>query len=234
MNSNKIFEPNLDAVYYRDGVNTTLAMRMLKTARTTMFKLFMAEMRPAESTRILDVGVSDDENVGANFLEKLYPWKENITCAGIGHGELVKRAYPEVIFQHIEPNAKLPFADASFDIACSNAVIEHVGGSAQRTAFIAEHLRVAKAVFITFPNRWFPVEHHTSLPFLHFNPTLFRRLLAGGKYDYWVDPANMDFVDAKTIAREWPTHARKPSKIVTTGLPLGPFSSNVAIIVKPE
>lgn len=225
---------NIDAVYYRDGVDTSLAMRMLKTARLAMFKLFMAEMQPTATTRILDIGVSDDENDGANFLEKLYPWQRNITCAGIGNGDAVKSAYPEITFQHITPGAKLPFADARFDIACSNAVIEHVGGSAQRMTFISEHLRVAKAVFITFPNRWFPVEHHTSLPLLHFSPKLFRKVLAGGKYDYWIDPANMDFLDKRIVARDWPAGARKPSKVITTGLSLGPFSSNVAIIVRPD
>jgi SAM-dependent methyltransferase len=224
--------PNIDSVYFRDGVNNSWAMRVLKAARMSMYDLFMREMMPNATTRILDIGVSDDENDGANFLEKHYPWPQNITCAGIGDGEAIKATYPQVTFQKITPGEALPFADNSFDIACSNAVIEHVGGSEQRTAFIAEYLRVAKAVFITFPNRWFPVEHHTSLPFLHYSPQLFRTLLKGTRYDHWVDPANMDFLDRLTIEREWPASASRPSKIVTTGLPLGYFSSNIAIIAR--
>lgn len=232
MSSKPESEGNIDSVYYRDGVDKSFAMRVLKAARMSMLNLFMREMAPTASTRILDIGVSDDENEGANFLEKHYPWQESITCAGIGSGEAVVAAYPKVSFQHITPGEKLPFADGAFDIACSNAVIEHVGGSAQRTAFIAEHLRVAKAVFITFPNRWFPVEHHTSLPLLHYNPALFRKLLKGTRYDYWIDPANMDFLDRRTIERDWPKGARRPSLVTTAGLPLGPFSSNVAVIVR--
>jgi SAM-dependent methyltransferase len=223
---------NIDSVYYRDGVNNSMAMRILMSARMSMFDLFMREMAPDAASRILDIGVSDDENDGANFLEKHYPWQENITCAGIGNGEAIVASYPRVTFEHIEPGEKLPFADNSFDIACSNAVIEHVGGSAQRTAFIAEHLRVAKMVFITFPNRWFPVEHHTSLPLLHYAPRLFRSLLKGSRYDHWIDPANMDFLDRSVIEREWPKGARRPSRVTTTGIPLGPFSSNIAVIVR--
>jgi SAM-dependent methyltransferase len=221
---------NVDSVYYRDGVGNSLAMGVLRKARMSMFQLFMNEMSPTAETRILDIGVSDDENDGANFLEKHYPWQHRITCAGIGTGDAVLRAYPKVAFQQIVPGAKLPFEDQSFDIACSNAVIEHVGGSSQRVAFIAEHLRIAKTVFITFPNRWFPVEHHTSLPLLHYTPKLFRRLLANTKLGYWTDPANMDFLDRRLIAREWPD-ADRPA-MVMTGLPLGPFSSNVAVIYK--
>jgi SAM-dependent methyltransferase len=223
-------ETNIDSVYYRDGVDTSFAMGLLKKARMSMFDLFMREMAPTAATRLLDIGVSDDENDGANFLEKHYPWPENITCAGIGSGEAVVASYPKVSFRQIVPGEPLPFADDSFDIACSNAVIEHVGGVAQRRAFMAEHLRVAKAVFITFPNRWFPVEHHTSLPLLHYAPGAFRKLLAGTRYDYWIDPANMDFLDRATILREWP--GPRPPKLMMTGLPLGPFSSNVALIAR--
>jgi SAM-dependent methyltransferase len=227
---------NVDSVYYRDGVDNSLAMGVLRKARMSMFQLFMSQMSPTAETRILDIGVSDDENDGANFLEKHYPWQHRITCAGIGTGEAVLKTYPKVTFQQIVPGARLPFDDLSFDIACSNAVIEHVGGASQRTAFIAEHLRVAKMVFITFPNRWFPVEHHTSLPLIHYTPTLFRRLLTGTKYAYWTDPANMDFIDRRLIAREWPiAHQgadKGPPVVIMTGLPLGPFSSNVAVIWK--
>lgn len=223
---------NIDSIYYRDGVNKSLAMFVLKSARMSMFNLFMREMMPTEDMRILDIGVSDDENEGANFLEKQYPWQHKITCVGIGNGEAIVTRYPKLTFQHITPGKKLPFPDGFFDIACSNAVIEHVGGSAQRTNFISEHLRVAKRAFITFPNRWFPFEHHTNVPLLHYSPQLFRALLKGTRYDYWTDPANLEFLSSRLIEDEWPAGVRSPSQIMKTGVFLGPFSSNIAVIVR--
>jgi hypothetical protein len=59
---------------------------------------------------------------------------------------------------------------------------------------------------------------------------LFRKLLRGSRYDYWTDPANMDFLDRATILRDWPEHLPPPEKVVRSGLPLGPFSSNVVAI----
>ena len=225
---------NVDEIYYRDGMKHSMAMRILVAARRSMFELFMKELAPGPATTVVDIGVSDDENEGANYLEKHYPWPRSITCAGIGDGELVRRAYPDISFVRIEPGQSLPFENDRFDIACSNAVIEHVGGAAQRQAFIAEHLRIAKTAFITFPNRWFPIEHHTGIPILHYIPSLFRKALKGTKYSYWADPEQMDFLDARTVLREWPPGLPQPTRIVTTGLPLGPLSSNIAVICKRD
>jgi SAM-dependent methyltransferase len=223
-------QSNIDSVYYRDGAQRSYAMQAIKFARQKMYEMFVEKMQPNANTQILDIGVSDDENDAANFLEKNYPWQKNITCAGLGKGEKVKVRYPEITYQTIVPNEKLPFDDNSFDIACSNAVIEHVGGKIKRQKFIAEHLRVARSVFITFPNRWFPLEHHTGLPLLHFSPRLFRHTLKNTQLNYWCNPEHMDFLDRRTILAEWPA-IEKPD-VFNGGIPLGFFSSNVVAIYR--
>jgi Methyltransferase domain len=216
-----------DAVYY-GGVGNKLAMSVLKRARLAMFELFMREMQPGPKTKIIDIGVSGEENEGANFLEKHYPWRRNIVCAGIEGSEVIRKAYPEIAFQQIARGEPLPFDDEAFDIACSNAVLEHVGGPSERRVFVSEHLRVAKATFITVPNRWFPVEHHTSIPALHYVPVLFRYVLSGTRHDHWTDRKVMEFLGRANLLREWP--GLTPPKILMTGLRLGPFSSNIAVV----
>ena len=61
----------------------------------------------------------------------------------------------------------------------SSAVLEHVGSAGEQVKFLAELYRVArKGLFVTTPNRWFPVEFHTVLPLLHWlPPPRFRALL---------------------------------------------------------
>jgi len=49
-------------------------------------------------------------------------------------------------------------------------VIEHVGDFERQVLFLKEINRVARNVFITTPNKLFPIEVHTRTPFLHFLP----------------------------------------------------------------
>ena len=64
---------------------------------------------------------------------------------------------------------QLPFEDRSFPIVFSNSVIEHVPKGLQ-PAFAREIRRVGDRYFVQTPNRWFPIEPHYQMPFVHFLP----------------------------------------------------------------
>jgi hypothetical protein len=163
-----------DRKYYEVIARGSMTERLLIAARDGIYKDFMARMRPAPTDRVLDVGVSDVINAGANVLERKYPYRHNITACGLSDGRDFQHAYPGVRYVRIEPNVPLPFADNSFEIATSNAVLEHVGSYDHQDLFVRELCRVAQRVFISVPNRFFPVEHHTALPVAHYGNGLFR------------------------------------------------------------
>ena len=152
-----------------------LADRVSLRSRTRKLGLFLDTMRPTPETTVLDSGV-DDAAFGAasgcgtlNFFEAQYPWPERITAVGITPGDVFAAHYPDV--RYVQADAcVLPFGDGEFDVYFSNAVIEHVGGRERQQAFADEALRVARRVFVTTPNRWFPVELHTRLPLVHWLP----------------------------------------------------------------
>src|SRR5215212_914735 len=64
----------------------------------------------------------------------------------------------------------LPFEDQSTDFILANAVVEHVGDEDDQQRFVLEQTRVARAWAITTPNRWFPIESHTSTVLRHWSP----------------------------------------------------------------
>jgi hypothetical protein len=151
-----------------------------------MYEHFIAVMKPDREDTILDFGVSEEITGESNALERKYPFPQQITCTGLGDGSLLKAAFPAVQHVTIRENTGLPFEQ--FTIAYSNAVFEHLGSDADRHAAAIEFLRVAWRVYLTVPNRWFPIEHHTGIPLLHFHVGPFRAALRYTGMRYWADP----------------------------------------------
>ena len=156
----------------------TLADAVSLRSRRRKLRLFLEEMRPTDATTVVDVGADEVGFGGAggqggcathNFFEELYVWPERITAVGLHDGVGFRERYPQVAYVQGDGCA-LPFSDGEFDLYFSNAVIEHVGDRDRQQAFVQEALRVAGRVFLTTPNRWFPLEVHTRLPLVHWLP----------------------------------------------------------------
>jgi trans-aconitate methyltransferase len=166
-------------------VSGGLAARISLRSRQHKFRLFMEHVHPTPATSIVDVGVADapfGEAAGHaatyNFLEAMYPWREQITAVSIDELPHFAEAFPEV--RRVQADGReLPFADQEFDVGFSNAVVEHLGDGASQQRFVQELCRVSKQVFVTTPNRWFPVEVHTLLPLVHWLPAHARERLLG-------------------------------------------------------
>jgi SAM-dependent methyltransferase len=155
---------------------TGLAARASLWNRRRKLAKFMDELRPGPETTIVDVGVGDtgfDTEPGIalshNFFEAMYPWPQRITAVSDVPLPNFSREFPAVRCVTAS-GTDLPFGDDEFDIAFSNAVIEHVGSREDQRRFVHELCRVAPRVFVATPNRWFPVEVHTLVPFVHWLP----------------------------------------------------------------
>lgn len=153
-----------------------LAARASLWNRRRKFELFMKAIRPGPETRVVDVGVGDTGfgtepgvAVTHNFFEALYPWPERITAVSDVPLPNFSREFPSIRCVTAS-GTDLPFADDEFDVAFSNAVIEHVVSREEQRRFVAELCRVAPRVFLSTPNRWFPVETHTLVPLVHWLP----------------------------------------------------------------
>ena len=219
-----------DRIYYQHAGSIGLVSRVSLRARLTVFHAFMEMLRPDAGTSVLDVGVSlDVASVESNVLEQFYPHPDQLVCAGIGDGAAFERAYPRIRFERITPHEPLPFADGQFDVAYSNAVVEHAGSRAHQQAFIAELCRVARRVFIAVPNRLFPLEQHTGLPLVNYLPlSMFRALLKPTRLAHWSREENLNPLFAGEFRGLFPPG--KPVTIRFAGFGVGRFCSNIVAV----
>jgi hypothetical protein len=215
----------VDTKYYEAAPPASLAERLMIAARDRIYNDFIRICQPSPHDSILDVGVSDVVNDAANVLERKYPHLERITAVGLGAGTEFRAAFPAVTYLRHEANLALPFADTAFDVAVSNAVLEHVGSCAHQELFLRELIRVARKVFVSVPNRFFPIEHHTAIPLLQFSDTTFALVCRWTGKNEWAQERNLILMSKRGLKELAP--AGIAETIGYTGLMLGPFSSNL-------
>ncbi len=138
--------------------------------RTRKYNYFLETLQPSAQNTILDIGfTTNDHSEGINYLEKHYPYPQNITALGLDGSGDFQTKFPQVKTVIYDGNI-FPFEDGAFDIGWSNAVIEHVGARDKQVHFVKEMIRTCKMVYFTTPDRLFPVEIHTRIPFVHWLP----------------------------------------------------------------
>jgi hypothetical protein len=215
----------VDEKYYRAARPSSVAERLVIRARDQIYKDFVRICRPSPIDTILDVGVSDVVGDAPNLLERQYPYPGQITAIGLGDADEFQAEFPEVKYRRVGPNLAFPFPDDSFDIVTSNAVLEHVGSVENQRDFIAELMRVARRAFITVPHRFFPVEHHTGIPLLHYHDASFGLACKVCNKGEWAEQSNLILMSRSHFRELWPEDVAV--EIGFTGLCMGIFSSNL-------
>ena len=158
--------------------------------------LFFEALQPRRGDSLLDVGG------GTGILGEfgcIYRYFATVRVVNLDPQVLEEKGLEHVKCE-VADGCSLPFPDHSFDWVFSNAVIEHVGGASRQRRFAEEIRRVARrGYFVATPNRHFPLDPHTLLPFYQFLPPQWQRKVSRFSPGYLRHYAPIDLLSAANL-----------------------------------
>ena len=165
-------------------------LNLSRRARAKRGEVFLQSFTLGPHTKVLDLGCGDGSNIDG-ILKGTLVSPQNVYVADLGSH--VEKAAERSGFKAvlIPESGRLPFPDKYFDVVFCSSVIEHVTipkaeewrlqsgtefkkqAKARQAEFASEIQRLAKQYFVQTPNKWFPIESHTWLPFVGWLPRRF-------------------------------------------------------------
>jgi hypothetical protein len=172
-------------------------LKILKYNRLKIQQIFEKNIK---FKNLLDVGTTPIFDAYNNILLHSFKNRNNITSLSNLNCPVLKKKFKKVEF--IKGDARrMKFKENSFDTVYSSATIEHVGSRTNQLKFIKECYRVSrKDVFITTPNKFYPMEFHTKIPLLHFLPSeIYRKILFYLGFSFFSKEKNLNLLSAKDL-----------------------------------
>jgi 2-polyprenyl-3-methyl-5-hydroxy-6-metoxy-1,4-benzoquinol methylase len=172
-------------------------------ARNEFFNLFIVNNNYSKYKSIIDIGstpsIDKEQNI---FLEKTND-NQNVTCLSNQDCRILQKKYKNIKNVIISDAKNTMLENDSFQIVHSNATIEHVGSFENQITFVKEMLRISKeSVFIQTPNRLYPIDFHTILPFIHWLPKkTHRKILKFLNMDFYSKEENLNLLTAKELKK---------------------------------
>jgi hypothetical protein len=172
---------------------------MLRGQKVDMFLRLVGDASAGDT--LLDVG--GGTGIDGEFLA-LYSSFSQVVAVNLDrrHCQIPTSIYVKTV----EADGRnLPFKSKSFDWVFSNAVIEHVGGRARQKEFANEIRRVAaKGYFVATPNKHFPIEPHTLLPFYQFLTPKLQRHVVRLSPGYMREPLEINLLSLPDLCSLFP------------------------------
>lgn len=174
-----------------------ILLNILKYNRLKIQQIFEKNIK---FKNLLDVGTTPVFDEYNNILLHSFKNKNNITSLSNLDCSSLKKKFKKVKF--IKGDARrMKFKENSFDTVYSSATIEHVGSRSNQKKFVKECYRVSrKDIFITTPNKFYPIEFHTKIPFLHFlPPKIYRKILVFFGFSFFSKERNLNLLTIEDL-----------------------------------
>ena len=224
---------NNNKVYWKEvPLLDSLFKKKLLENREKILKIFHNKINYNNKMSFLDVGTTGNTEKNHNLILQKISNNKNITCLSNQDCSVLKNQYPNIKNFIIGDGCNNQLKDNTFDIVYSNATIEHVGSHNNQKLFISECVRVAKKnIFITTPNRYFPLDFHTKIPFIHFLPKIIhRKILNLFGHSFFAKEENLNLLSKKDLIDHCEKLKIKNYKIIS--YKIYHFTSNLILIIE--
>ena len=178
-------------------------LKILRYNREKIHYLFLKNTIYNDNCSLLDIGTTADTNYSHNIILYKTQKNKNISCLSDQDINFSKKNFPHVKNFYKGDGKKTNFDDNTFDIVHSSATIEHLGSFQNQVNFINECMRISKyQIFVTTPNRFYPIDFHTKLPFLHWLPKkIHRKILKLVGFKFYSLEENLNLLDKRSIIK---------------------------------
>jgi hypothetical protein len=199
--------------------------------RLKIYKIFSNHIILKKRNVLIDIGTSPILDKSENIILSEYKWKKNITCLSNQNCDILKVKYKKTKFL-IGDAKKINCKNSKFDIVHCSATLEHLGSNENQLKAIKEMYRISKKyLFISTPNRFFPLEMHTKLPLLHFLPKkLFRYIIKFFGDNFFCYEKNLNLLSTNDLIKLC-RNAGVTNYLITYNYFLF-FKSNIILIAK--
>lgn len=206
--------------------------KIIVNKRKEILNLIIKETKYLKIRDVLDIGTTEDDNFeSSNYIIrnlKKIKIKKSLTNQKIKNS-FFDKYLKKSILKNFTKNEINKFKS---DLVISNATIEHVGSKKNQIQMIKNIVRLTKKTFIiSTPNRYYPIDFHTKIPFAHWFPKkIHRYILNILGFEFYSKEKNLNLISKKDLENIMKEINFYKYKIYTIKFFL--FSSNLILIGK--
>ena len=177
--------------------------KIINKKRVEMVELIKKNIDVSKIDDLLDIGTTEDStaessNIFCKMLDsiKIHKSISDQKITNKRFSSCLKKSITEEFDKHLIDNFRS-------DLVISSATIEHVGNFENQIVKVKNMISLSKKyIVLSTPNRFYPIEFHTKLPFLHWLPkNIFRKILLYLNMDYFADQNNLNLLSKKELIK---------------------------------
>jgi hypothetical protein len=175
--------------------------KIINKKRLEMIDIIKKNIDISKIDDLLDIGTTEDStanssNIFCKMLDsiKIHKSISNQKITNKRFSFCLEKSITEKFDQKI-------INDFKSDLVISSATIEHVGNFENQVIKVKNMISLSKKyIVLSTPNRFYPVEFHTKLLFIHWLPkNFFRKILLFFRMNYFADQNNLNLLSKKEL-----------------------------------